>query len=193
MMQGTSNSLWYPDVSLWHNLCCSLPHGSLLWSMVERSVVQGRVWSRWHVEFFGTALFGATEVPNQGCYPQMRLFLHIKWNNRVHQLFPLRFFSYILSPSQYIRDILGSWNLIAVSPSEMTKKRFMISTFSCLQWSFSSGPPLKSLWRFHWHSHNSLLDSPFPASVSWQWCPHDSHMGWSTDYIAPHHIAFLYS
>lgn len=189
MMQGTRNSLWYPDVFLWHSSCCILPYRSLLWSMVECSLAHGGVWSRWHKEFFGAALSGATEVLNQGCYPQMRPFLHVKWNNRVHQLFPLWFFSYtyILSFSERIKDILGSWNLIAVLSSGLTKNHFMNSTFSCLQWSFSSGLPLKSLWKFHWHSHNLQWYSPFHASVSWQWCPYDSFMDWSTDCTTPHH------
>lgn len=180
MMQGTRNSLWYPDVFLWHSSCCILPYRSLLWSMVECSLAHGGVWSRWHEEFFGAALSGATEVLNQGCYPQMRPFLHVKWNNRVHQLFPLWFFSYtyILSFSECIKDILDSWNLIAVLSSGLTKNHFMNSTFSCLQWSFSSGLPLKSLWKFHWHSHNLQWYSPFHASVSWQWCPYDSLMDW---------------
>ena len=133
-MQGTSHTLWYPDVFLWHSLCSSFPYRTLLSGMVERFVVCGRAWSRWRVESLGGEVSYRDSCNCRNTKPRLwatnQVFCMLKWMTEPLSIsscsFPL---PSLAIHNRAIRNISGSWNFIAVSSSAVTKNLSWLALF----------------------------------------------------------------
>jgi len=94
------------------------------------------------------------ETLNWGCQLLTRLsfllllFFHVKGNDRAFQYFPFQFLSsnHTILPfhRHSYEEYLRSLKRYCCFMFQSDKEPFIISSISCLQWSFSSEPPLKS-------------------------------------------------